>query len=819
MDALPSYAELGGTPVASLRGALACVAAPVLAADHEHPVARDRALVAAVDEVLKAAAEDTLPDSDGGPLRWLPALVGRELTGFSTHFWGRAGFARIRLLERLGLVELEPDDTYVLAMVSALGPDKAQKLRADPALVERALWRVFEVEGGGEVSLTNVDRFGEGEWRATFLELTADGTLDRTRVLDACLRALSRDFAAYRAGWFSSTYLALVPSVEETARAQGAVRRLLGAEVPATVSFAVKQLDRLARAGLLDLEPTLEALPPATLVKARGTASAALALAARARIEHAASVRQVAETALGHPHPDVQLAAARLLADVGATEVVTAAVDDLAPGVREDLGLGNVVVPVHDASQPTAARSAVPTPVSRTDLAERVAVLLEDASDAMELEAVLAGLVADGAGDLLTPLRKRARAVVARGARTDLGDAWLPGQVARLVLTLTGDPAPPTLPDRAAQRFVVHRMAELRTSTAPLLATPDLPGGWVSAAVLVDRLRHQPRPRHHDLVAALLRLHPDGREPAARSARRVAAMPAAVMFALDGTEPRPGPGRQGPGAWWTAARRSRTPYAAEDTPRRSGTVRTFGWQEGGRERRSSYARFIVSAARTGDAVDDQPTELLAHGTDRELPGRPGGFLGDWIETLAAIWPHDAEHFLALTCRPVLESPNGGVAHDVPRVLDALARHPGRAGELAAATVAAGLSAESRQYRLHAVDALLDLVPGRVPVLAVADEMAQWAQAWPATRWADSLTAVARAPGGAPVVVDLLTRLLPQLPSNHRGLAALLGVLREEQIRSGRASTDAALLRWLHTLSGTSAAARTARLLHGGTSRP
>ena len=34
------------------------------------------------------------------------------------------------------------------------GLPRAHALREDPELIERALWRLFEVEGGGEVSLT-----------------------------------------------------------------------------------------------------------------------------------------------------------------------------------------------------------------------------------------------------------------------------------------------------------------------------------------------------------------------------------------------------------------------------------------------------------------------------------------------------------------------------------------------------------------------------------------------------------------------------------------------------------------------------------------
>ena len=145
----------------------------------------------------------------------------------------------------------------------------------------------------------------------------------------------------------------------------------------------------------------------------------------------------------------------------------------------------------------------------------------------------------------------------------------------------------------------------------------------------------------------------------------------------------------------------------------------------------------------------------------------------------------------------------------------MARHPGRMGTLAAATLAAGISATQRDHRLHAVDAVVDLVAtGRIPAHEVASFMARYAQAWPATRWAESLASVAQAPGGAPAAVDLLTNLLPRLPADHRGLNKLLDLLRDELIRLGRGPTDPALTRWLGDFSGSSAAAKTARLLLG-----
>lgn len=805
MSELPSYASLAGVRPETVYGLLAA-GTDLDGADGSREEGAN--LVDVVDRALSAAA-DGQAAADAARPRWLDGLALDQLRWASTRTWSGDSFLRVRLMERLGLVRLEADDTYVLAMVGALGPHKAAKLREDPDLVERALWRVFEVEGGGEISLTNVDRFCGDEWRAAFVELSADGTLDRDRILDACLAALGRDFAAYRARWFSATYLALEPTVEESTARQAELRRLLGAAVPATVGFALTQLLRVERADLLDRRATLEALPPATLVKPKGTVLAALTLAGHGRTDHPESARDVARTALGHPNPDVQRAAAALLADLDETSAVVASADDLTPSVRRDLGVDRDHDPEHEGPRSQPLRP-VPGPASAADLAERTAGLLEDASDALELEAVLATLVDPGVEEALAPLRKRAETVVARGPNTDQGDAWLPGQVARLVLQILGEPAPKAKPDRPAQRFVVRRIAEIRASSAPLLATPDLAGGWVSPAALVERLARNPHPRHHDLIAALLRLHPDGREEALGSA---GSLPSPVRFALDGHEPRRRL-REGPGSWWVAAERSRAGYSGKESPELAGEVVTHTWEDHGRERRSTYARFAVTIRDTERTGVDRPTAIKAGVSRRHFEG--GWALGGWIPTLAAIWPHEAEHFLALTCRPVLESPDWAEhGHDVPRVLDALAQHPGHLGTLAVATLASGISAGRRDHRLHAVDAFLDLaVTGRIPPRELAAVMARHAPAWPANRWAESLASVAQAPGGSSVTVDLLTHLLPQLPADHRGLNQLLVLLRDELIRLDRRVTDPALTTWLGGFTGGSAVARTARLLLG-----
>ncbi|WP_221739817.1 DUF6493 family protein, partial [Arachnia propionica] len=122
------------------------------------------------------------------------------------------------------------------------------------------------------------------------------------RVLRCCLEALTRDFSSYRAGWFSRMWTALEPSVEETARDQDLLLRCLGTGITATVSLAIKQLARLAKAGLLDGSGFVAAAAPA-LTAGKGTALTVVKL-----LEPLPDAAEVLAQGLTHEHVDVQRA-------------------------------------------------------------------------------------------------------------------------------------------------------------------------------------------------------------------------------------------------------------------------------------------------------------------------------------------------------------------------------------------------------------------------------------------------------------------------------------------------------------------------------
>src|SRR5207302_10667133 len=68
----------------------------------------------------------------------------------------------------------------------------------------------------------------------------SEGKLPRDQLLDTGLSALRRDFAPFRAGWFSRFHEALNPTPIERQQREAEYVALLTSPVSATVSFAVR---------------------------------------------------------------------------------------------------------------------------------------------------------------------------------------------------------------------------------------------------------------------------------------------------------------------------------------------------------------------------------------------------------------------------------------------------------------------------------------------------------------------------------------------------------------------------------------------------
>ena len=197
--------------------------------------------------------------------------------------------------------------------------------------------------------------------------------------------------------------------------------------------------------------------------------------------------------------------------------MAVARADELAPSLRQALGLTAEEQHHEEPAVPAVPASTAPPPPLRDDLLERTAALLEDAGDVLEVEALLAGLASTGPTDLLKPLRARTQA----GRRTDERAHRGPG--ADLARGAGGVHLDPSRTERVLVRRVVEVARILAGEDRPrtLLATPDTGEGWVTPATLVQRLAAAPDPGTSDLVAALLRLGTEGRAEALGRARQL----------------------------------------------------------------------------------------------------------------------------------------------------------------------------------------------------------------------------------------------------------------------------------------------------------
>jgi hypothetical protein len=447
-------------------------------------------------------------------------------------------FALMRALIREGIVERPGNPGYILAMINGLAGPKSSILeafRGDPGLLQDEVWRLFEVEGAGETSLAAHDKYTPeaNSWSRALATLSGEGQLSRDRLLDASLAALGRDFAAFRAGWFSQFHELLAPTRDERGEREADYVVLLSSPVAATVSFAIRAL---VEAGQVS-EANLDRLAPALTSKAASTVKATIKLLPKS--ERAAVI---AATALPQATRDGQVA---LLAFIEATRsegprvaaLVSAAESALAPSLRRGseihLADGGYVLP-HAASNSVEV-SILSEPVQSVgDLTELLATLLEHIEDAHDVERALDGVsrlcdrddltikrlevVARRAEKLLTA--SHARPFAGHAPRADIAGlviAWVTGNAPpmppfredrfRLIRTKTG-------PRRSVLGFLSYRALEVAAraahgNKAPILSLPTTRGGAIDRETLESRRQELARlkitPGDADALQAALR--------------------------------------------------------------------------------------------------------------------------------------------------------------------------------------------------------------------------------------------------------------------------------------------------------------------------
>ena len=173
---------------------------------------------------------------------------------------GSGQWPLVRRLIREGLCDRPRSPQYIHAMIGAiyhfgLSHGVHAVLLDDPGLLDDEIWEIFQTEPErGRLNLLPIDAAtpAQARWELALAELADEGRLSRSRLLDASLGGLERDFHEVRARWFALLHEALRPTLDE--RAERAVRYLglLSSRNRTTVTFAVEALAELEKVGRLD---------------------------------------------------------------------------------------------------------------------------------------------------------------------------------------------------------------------------------------------------------------------------------------------------------------------------------------------------------------------------------------------------------------------------------------------------------------------------------------------------------------------------------------------------------------------------------------
>lgn len=442
------------------------------------------------------------------------AARGREFASIvCTDILGDAGggpsWPLVRALVRDGAVDRPPGAAYLQCMVSWLGEgewtDPAHRyhgLLADPTLLEREVWELFEVDVTND--LTNARLYGAGAdgrglqsmqrntWIVALVRLAGEGCISRERLLDASLAALTRDFRPTTVGWHVTMHEALEPSDAERRARLDRYLGLLDSPVPAIVKCglgAVRQLES-------EIEPVVLArslVGPLTQ-RQKNLAVEALGLLDRSckrSPEARATLLETVSAGLAHERADVQEKALSVIErhrvdDAVVREAIAAARTTCSPTLhaRLDALIGeaqpHATVGDDDAVAPNA-----------DELAERVAALpsLLAPPARAAVEAVAVGSWPEPRHLPMTP--ELLRALVPRLERIEDEDEALALAAALLEGEGTGDDVERLLD--AALRIpaarlhgrasgVLERAQELRTATLRLDArrlVAHLVCGWL----------------------------------------------------------------------------------------------------------------------------------------------------------------------------------------------------------------------------------------------------------------------------------------------------------------------------------------------------
>lgn len=491
-------------------------------------------------------------------------------------------FASVTALANAGLCKMPEGDNVILGYYATRDARDAAQLRCFTTDV----WRFFEVEGGGQFSLAAHDKYAHPDqiWADILLEMSANGALDRDRLLDAALDAIARDFPQFVGGWYTRFATSLAPTPTEVIARKDRYLHLLGSAIGPTVGFAMATLKQLDKAKALTATELLPAIGPALQSRQKSTALAALALlkSVAAKDKSAATdIAVCAVQAMISETAEVQERALALITHLGRSDdpAVLAALapyrEVAAPSVQVQLG---ETPALPDTAYPVPLLETVVPVASAEEAVATYLTLLEDCRNPLLMERAMDGMArfAQEAAPLLAPLGKRAAQVMKRHLQggydagkfyqdliAAIGLAWATGTTADAQMATNSRMI---WPDSYQDKFLSRADELLRQSRQghdlPMLSLPTDNRGYLCPLVFENRQAQYRKsgcnPGPVDFRLALLRLAPENRAEALATLPQDTENERAFAYAL-GADLKPEKDTQ----LWAMAWSSRLPVMTE----------------------------------------------------------------------------------------------------------------------------------------------------------------------------------------------------------------------------------------------------------------
>lgn len=280
-------------------------------------------------------------------LSWyVPAWLSNYINAFAGRNWlpYQLDYGYLVELTERGLIEPAPQ-LLARLLVPYLFEQKDRRNRYAPerlltygVTLQQHVWHLFEYETDLHYSnryLYNNGKQVNEDWATAFMQLVADGRLNKQRLLSEALLAGNRNFNKNLSGWFAELFVRLSPTEEETLALQTELFTLFASphgKVVSTALGAVKTIllrPHFQTGAFLDYAPVLLASDTKTVVS---SALQAVEKLAKAHPAKRPQLCALAAGALVHKDEALQTRAARLIQKFGDVQDET---------VRQNLALYN----------------------------------------------------------------------------------------------------------------------------------------------------------------------------------------------------------------------------------------------------------------------------------------------------------------------------------------------------------------------------------------------------------------------------------------------------------------------------------------------